>query len=463
MVDEGGGVGLGVIGPDVTFCQLDSLRNNGEAFEGILGLSMATTSWNIGDVNLDWYRYPDNRHPFIAQNLYRLEDDRFEQIGQAWVKHGFFALSNTQCGGTCEETNGRQLGVGCTDTYSAFNNGSRSSLGPRFEVNAWTGGWEFAGSMFDIGGPPTDNDIRRRLQVYESDIDPAQHPDAQYFAEGYYVHLDDIDVMNSAAWKPITPEGSPGERWTFQMSPSTDPPTIGFAIDAWAGARQTMLAQEVPPVEFVSPDGRCILAAKATDLGGGVWHYEYALLNIDMDRQGASLNIPLPPGATVTNVGFHASHHHDEPFNEPNGFEIDNAPWDADVFDGAITFSTSTNPLRWGTIHNYRFDVDAAPGDVEITLGFFKAGDPDSIRGITTGPASGGCIRNPAWVCDGDVDGDGQVNPVDAGLIQAAFGSADDQELCNYDVDCDGQINPVDAGIVQSLFGTCEEPRDTCP
>jgi len=75
----------------------------------------------------------------------------------------------------------------------------------------------------------------------------------------------------------------------------------------------------------------------------------------------------------------------------------------------------------------------------------------------------GGCVRSPAWQCDGDVDGDGQVNPVDGGLVQAAFGSLDDQDLCNYDFDCDGQINPVDGGIVQSLFGTCEAPREVCP
>jgi len=73
------------------------------------------------------------------------------------------------------------------------------------------------------------------------------------------------------------------------------------------------------------------------------------------------------------------------------------------------------------------------------------------------------CTRDPEWVCDGDVDGDGQVNPVDSGLVQASFGSTNEQALCNYDVDCDGQINPVDAGIVQSLFGTCEEPRSLCP
>jgi len=51
------------------------------------------------------------------------------------------------------------------------------------------------------------------------------------------------------------------------------------------------------------------------------------------------------------------------------------------------------------------------------------------------------------------------VNP---GLVQAVFGSLDDQNLCNYDVDCDGQINPVDSGIVQALFGSCEAPRTEC-
>jgi hypothetical protein len=82
---------------------------------------------------------------------------------------------------------------------------------------------------------------------------------------------------------------------------------------------------------------------------------------------------------------------------------------------------------------------------------------------LTLDVAGGGCVRNPAWQCDGDVDGDAQVNPVDSGLVQAAFGSVDEQDLCNYDMDCDGQINPVDSGIVQSLFGTCNAPRAECP
>jgi hypothetical protein len=78
---------------------------------------------------------------------------------------------------------------------------------------------------------------------------------------------------------------------------------------------------------------------------------------------------------------------------------------------------------------------------------------------------TGGCGRDPDWVCDGDVDGNGAVNPVDYGLVQAAFclsGECGDRALCQYDLDCNGVINPVDAGIVQSLFGTCDAPRDVC-
>ena len=52
---------------------------------------------------------------------------------------------------------------------------------------------------------------------------------------------------------------------------------------------------------------------------------------------------------------------------------------------------------------------------------------------------------------------------MDYGLVQAAFGSTNHQDLCNYDVDCDGQINPVDAGLVQTLFGICDPPDATCP
>ncbi len=112
-----------------------------------------------------------------------------------------------------------------------------------------------------------------------------------------------------------------------------------------------------------------------------------------------------------------------------------------------------------------RFTAEGGCATLEIVNAWgLSYGRPDATVVVARNPfGGGGCIRDPEWLCDGDVDGDSQVNPVDAGLVQAAFGSIDEQDVCSYDVDCDGQINPVDSGIVQSLFGTCAAPRSVCP
>ena len=377
------------IGPDVTFCELYGLNQFGRVGDTV-GLSLATTSWNIGNRDLIWEQSPDSDHPMIVMNMFRIQNDRFEQIGQSWIKHGFFALSNVQCTQqgipqcTFEpgHSGGDWLGQGCTDTYGSSLNASQSGLGPRFEVNPWTGGWSYSGSMFQVGGPSNDG-IRRRLQVKDADLTSG----GQYFAEGYYVHLDDVNVMNSAAWKQVTPSGSAGSTWSFGMSGSGTFPNIGFAVDAWAGATQTIIAQEVPVIEDTSPDGRCLLAAKATDNGDGTWHYEYFLYNIDMDRQVDSFEIPIAPGTVVTNVGFHAVAHHDEPAAYIGGPAVDNAPWASSVGGSSVSWSTSTNPIRWGTGYNFRFDANVAPSsDVMATLGQFKGGSPATVGGVTVGP-----------------------------------------------------------------------------
>ncbi|MGB0716889.1 MAG: hypothetical protein ACPGXK_13485, partial [Phycisphaerae bacterium] len=91
----------GGAGPDMTFCQLFGLEQFGRT-AGFVGMALATTSWNIGTEPLVWFANPDVRHPFIVSNVFRLENDRFEQIGQSWVKHGFCAVDNEQCSTSCQ-------------------------------------------------------------------------------------------------------------------------------------------------------------------------------------------------------------------------------------------------------------------------------------------------------------------------------------------------------------------------
>ncbi|MCP4249335.1 MAG: hypothetical protein GY778_20015, partial [bacterium] len=265
-----GGEAMLATGPDMQFCQLYGLQQFGREAD-VVGLALATTSHNVGDEDVMWFNSPAVEHPFIVMNMFRLKNDQFEQIGQSWIKHGFYALGNTQCGGSCTFEPGHGpgdwLGQGCTDTYGASLNASQSGLGPRYEINPWTGVWVYAGSHFDVGGPPHNN-VSHMLQVNDADLDPAQNFGATYYAEGYYAILDDVNVMNSASWKETSiSRGSPGGTWTFDITDKHTMPEIGFAIDAWTGAQQTLVAQEIPVVEFSSPDGRCILAAKATDLG----------------------------------------------------------------------------------------------------------------------------------------------------------------------------------------------------
>ena len=374
--------GAGSIGPDVTFCQLYDLRQFGR-LDDIVGLSVATTSWNVGDEPLDWYGSPNPAHPFIIMNLFRLRDDRLEQIGQSWIKHGFCALDNAQCAGTCAiHTGCNTLSPGCTDTYGSGLNAIQSGLGPRHEVIPWTGEW-FDGDSHFSQGRPSHDPVEHRIEVRDADLNPAQNLGATYYVESYYPAHDDVDVMNSVAWKPVTPSIHPTnpDLWVFEMTNNREYPNIGFAIDSWTGAEQTILAQAVPPIEFVSPDGRCILATKASLLPGGGYHYEYALLNIDMNRKVGTFSIPLRSEVSITNIGFHAVESYGEPYS--------NDPWLAEVTDDAITWTTDSNPLCWGTLYNFRFDANLPPGEATVTLGLYEPaepGEPDVVTGTTQGP-----------------------------------------------------------------------------
>jgi len=85
-------------GPDVIVGDVSGLAQFGSSSGTQVGLALGTDSCNAGVENLNWFALPNNDHPVIPQNLYRMSggatnNERFEQIGQSNVKHAFTALT----------------------------------------------------------------------------------------------------------------------------------------------------------------------------------------------------------------------------------------------------------------------------------------------------------------------------------------------------------------------------------
>jgi len=167
------------------------------------GLTMSTTSCNVGTVNVPWNAPMQTQHPVIAMNLYRQLNGRFEQVGWSWLKHGFFATNSSGCGSCQNPGTGALLGVNCSDTYGTGNNSDRTYLGGRDEVNPFTGVWTCQGSWFSNfqndctrrnPGVATLDAVDHRLDVLDSDMGNAG---ARYFYEAYYITANDINTYNN--------------------------------------------------------------------------------------------------------------------------------------------------------------------------------------------------------------------------------------------------------------------------
>ncbi|MBU0719376.1 MAG: hypothetical protein KJ749_14105 [Planctomycetes bacterium] len=366
-------VPLPAIGPDVIVANLQEVLHYGSVGD-VHAYAIGTDACNIGDERASWIA-GTNEHPVIVQNLYRLKDDRFEQVGMSWVKHGFYAVSWDTCGECLDPTDGTELGVGCSDPYSAGLNGVQTNMSLRSDVNAHTGYFPYPWTA-----PAPEPVIGKRLQVHATDLDPALNEGALYFLQGHYVMADDAAAGNNdnnASYRPATVSAA------FAVTPVGSTQPGDPAVRAWQDTDPS-----VTEVAIRVPDeGLFILAGKATDLGAGTWRYSYALQNLNSDRSGRSFTVPLPYGdAAISNIGFHDVDYH-------SGEIYDLTDWTAVVEDGAITWSTeqfefnaNANALRFSTLYNFYFDANVAPGTAKITLGLFKPGTPTAVTALTVGP-----------------------------------------------------------------------------
>ena len=425
----------GGIGPDVIYSDCQSVANWG-GVGGIRGYSLGSYTCNIGDQNLMWGNTWDGT-PGLAMNAYRLYDGRLMQIGMSWVKHACCAAAGNGCKIGCNGQGGSWLGVGCRDIYSAGYNGGQSRLGPRSDLNPYTGDWQAA-----PGG--SGNAIFKRLQVAESDITAGKFPDSIYFVEGVYVAVDDAQSanwLNNASYKQITLGAG------FELVVAGAMYEKVPAISAWHdhGNGINVPDESVQIVNVDVPDeGRFVAAAKPRDNGDGTWRYEYAVFNLNSHRSAGSLSVPVPADAAVTNVGFHDVDYH-------SGEIYVNTDWSATVGKTSVTWSSpatfdedpNTNALRWGTMYNFWFDADVEPDQGDVTLGLFRPGVPESVTFTVTVPGQG---------CVADLDEDGTVGASDLLALLASWGPC---KGCPADLDGNGSVGASDLLALLANWGPC--------
>ena len=391
-------------GPDVItgdiglFGDLGEFGSNGNQ----VGLGASTSVCNAGNVVVNFFAMPETNHPVIPQNLYRMSggpgnDDRFEQIGQSWVKHAFGADQADTCFVCQPGGNFTHLGVGCADTYSSDQSVDYGLLGSRAWINPFTGA--FPANARDHTGH-THTATSHMLLVETSDLNTTLNAGASYFAEVQYISSDEYawcqghpgqcNMYNNASYRQYSVSGTTH----FLFTRVGDTVRMQAAINAWPGAT-------IHPIEPApGSDGRAFIAYKVTGPVGGLYHYEYAIYNENLDRAIQSFTVPLGCGITVSNLGFHA------PLNHPGfpndgtqgGAGFSNAAWTSSQTSDAVSWSSETfaqnqnaNAIRWGTLYNFRFDSDHAPLPTQATIGFFKTGWPVAV-GIL-GPST--CIATP--------------------------------------------------------------------
>ena len=401
-----------VPGPDVIVGDIESVEQPQGAVNGnFVGLGVGTVSCNNGDQPIDWHPLPNTNHPVIPQNLYRMSGggdhtERFEQIGQSWMKHAFFALEEFICG-TCNTSppcvTGDQLCPGCADTYVASLNYDQDLIGSRAWVNPFTG-------VFPSNPDPNNHaghnhtGTSHRVTVATSDLIPAQNPGATYFAEADYIspteytwcqaHPGQCNMYNNVSYRPFTVSGGPT---TFTFGAAGLTVRMQPAIQTWTSTGATVAQVEPDP----GNDGIWFMGYKVTNPSAGVWHYEYALSNENLDRAIQSFSVPVG-GAHISNIGFHA------PPQEPawpndgtfNNQGYSSTPWAVDQSGGSITWSTETfatnqnaNAIRFGTLYNFRFDADQPPQTANATVGYFKTGSPMTVE--IQAPGQGGGTPTP--------------------------------------------------------------------
>ena len=87
------------------------------------------------------------------------------------------------------------------------------------------------------------------------------------------------DNLAHRGFQPTLSSGS----WFFSNTTSMQ---LGTVLSRWTGAN-------IDVGQNGNDDGRFFVASKVTPIGGGQYHYEYAIHNVDNSRGGATFEVPI--------------------------------------------------------------------------------------------------------------------------------------------------------------------------
>jgi hypothetical protein len=358
-----------VPGLDGRLTRVDNLTyygRRGAAYpNGEIGMAMLNEMCNPGSVTIPWYAAMQSNHPKFGFLLVRVANDRIEQISDwSYCKHAFTSVNvnGSGCGGPCQNPGtGSVMGLSCYDTYGAGNNADRTWLGPPAEIDPWLGTWNPTGSYFDVGDPitgtgPADgvrslntsgfDSVHNRMTVQEVDL---ATPSAAYFYGIHLIHEGEslANRGDNLASRGVNPTWG-GSNWSFPNNGVGQ--VYGSILQHWQGSTLDV-------GQNGTDDGRFFVAVKVTPIGGGNYHYEYAVHNADNSRGGASFRVPVDPGAVVSNVSF--GDIDANPLNDWLG---------AKVGSEVVWTAPAGNPHNWNTIYNFGFDCDVAPSFGVVTI-----------------------------------------------------------------------------------------------
>ncbi len=376
----------------VVFTPSSTLRNNvnhGSVQVTVAGDPLGTSS-ALYAADIPWWNkfsgnqapYGNDQHPYLIWNLYRFNaDGSIDQIGRSGVKHAFLT-TNTNC--LDNPGNSHVLGRGCYDTYSVGNNDTNNALGPRSEIIPATNQWGRCGSIYDLNCDGLANasgngNYDQRLVVRESQFSGPAQAGASYLFESWYLAREDVNILNSMATQRATFSYS-GALWNVG---GQDQHRLGPAIDRWVDPAAP--GPNAGSVAIRSAEGQVKVAARATELGGGLWRYHYAVMNLDFARartQGAEPNLRV-----LSNRGLNS-------FSVPVGSatisdlrfgdgDLDAAnDWTGSVAGGDLRWVAPVGEsLDWGTLYRFSFTANRGPQKNGFILGIAEAGLPQALKG----------------------------------------------------------------------------------